>query len=117
HNILQIKVLTIDGDELELGSEAFDFPGFDLLALFTGSAGLLGVITEVTVRSLPKPAYTKVLLASFDSVEKARANVANIIVAGITPAGLGMMDNLGIRAAVYFIQAGYPLDAQALLLC
>src|SRR5690606_15017144 len=71
HNILQLKVLTIDGEELVLGSEAFDAPGFDLLALFTGSEGLLGVITEVTVRLLAKPAYTKVLLASFDNIEKA----------------------------------------------
>src|SRR5690606_19525687 len=83
HNILQLKVLTIDGEELVLGSEAFDAPGFDLLALFTGSEGLLGVITEVTVRLLAKPAYTKVLLASFDNIEKAGATVANIIGAGI----------------------------------
>jgi len=117
HNVMQVKVLTIDGDELVLGSEAFDTPGFDLLALFTGSEGLLGVITEVTVRLLPKPAYTKVMLASFDSVEKAGATVANIIGAGIIPAGLEMMDNLAIRAAEDFIRAGYPVDAQAILLC
>ncbi len=117
HNILQLKVLTIDGEELVLGSEAFDAPGFDLLALFTGSEGLLGVITEVTVRLLAKPAYTKVLLASFDNIEKAGATVANIIGAGIIPAGLEMMDNLAIRAAEDFIRAGYPTDAQAILLC
>jgi len=117
HNILQVTVLTIDGEELVLGSEAFDAPGFDLVALFTGSEGLLGVITEVTVRLLSKPQCAKVLLASFDSVEKAGATVARLIGAGIIPAGLEMMDNLSIRAAEDFIGAGYPVDAQAMLLC
>ena len=117
HNIMQITVLTIDGEELVLGSEAFDAPGFDLLALFTGSEGLLGVITEVTVRLLSKPQCAKVLLASFDSVENAGATVAKIIGAGIIPAGLEMMDNLSIRAAEDFIQAGYPTQAEAMLLC
>ncbi|WP_397475043.1 glycolate oxidase subunit GlcD [Pusillimonas sp.] len=117
HNILQVTVLTIDGEELVLGSEAFDTPGFDLLALFTGSEGMLGVITEVTVRLLPKPPCAKVLLAAFDSVEKAGATVANIIGAGVIPAGLEMMDNLSIRAAEDFVGAGYPVEAQAMLLC
>src|SRR5690606_14708871 len=117
HNIVQITVLTMDGEELVLGSEAFDSPGFDLVALFTGSEGLLGVITEVTVRLLSTPPCVKVLLASFDSVEKAGATVARIIGAGIVPAGLEMMDNLSIRAAEDFVAAGYPIDAQAILLC
>lgn len=117
HNILQVTVLTIDGEELVLGSEAFDAPGFDLVALFTGSEGLLGVITEVTVRLLAKPQCAKVLLASFDNVEKAGATVARIIGAGIIPAGLEMMDNLAIRAAEDFIHAGYPVEAEAMLLC
>ena len=117
HNILQLKVLTIDGEELVLGSEGFDASGMDMVALFTGSEGLLGVITEVTVRLLSKPQCAKVLLASFDSVEKAGATVAKIIGAGIIPAGLEMMDNLSIRAAEDFIQAGYPVDAEAILLC
>lgn len=117
HNILQVTILTVDGEQLVLGSEAFDSPGFDMVALFTGSEGLLGVITEVTVRLLSKPQCAKVLLASFDSVEKAGSTVARIIGAGIIPAGLEMMDNLSIRAAEDFIQAGYPVDAQAMLLC
>ena len=117
HNILQVKVLTIDGEELTLGSEALDSPGFDLVALFTGSEGMLGIVTEVTVKLLAKPQTAVVLLASFDDVEKAGAAVAQIIGAGIIPGGLEMMDNLAIRAAEDFVQAGYPVEAQAILLC
>jgi len=117
HNILQVAVVTIDGDILTLGSEALDCPGFDLVALFTGSEGLLGVVVEVTVKLLAVPQAAKVLLASFDDVEKAGAAVAMIIGAGIVPAGLEMMDNLAIRAAEDFVHAGYPVDAQAILLC
>ena len=117
HNLLSIEVLTVDGERLTLGCDALDSPGFDLLALFTGSEGMLGVITEVTVKLLPKPQTAKVLLAAFDSVEKAGRAVADIIAAGIIPAGLEMMDNLAIRAAEDFIHAGYPVEAQAILLC
>ncbi|SIR85141.1 glycolate oxidase [Pseudomonas sp. B10] len=117
HNVLKIEVLTIEGERLTLGSEALDSAGFDLLALFTGSEGLLGIITEVTVKLLPKPQVAKVLLGSFDSVEKAGRAVAEIIAAGIIPGGLEMMDNLAIRAAEDFIHAGYPVDAEAILLC
>ncbi|VVM64467.1 glycolate oxidase subunit GlcD [Pseudomonas fluorescens] len=117
HNLLKIEVLTIEGERLTLGSDALDSAGFDLLALFTGSEGLLGIITEVTVKLLPKPQVAKVLLASFDSVEKAGRAVAEIIAAGIIPGGLEMMDNLAIRAAEDFIHAGYPVDAEAILLC
>ena len=117
HNLLRIEVLTVDGEPLTLGSDALDAPGFDLLALFTGSEGMLGVITEVTVKLLPKPQTAKVLLAAFDSVEQAGRAVADIIAAGIIPGGLEMMDNLAIRAAEDFIHAGYPVDAQAILLC
>ncbi|QIH09557.1 MULTISPECIES: glycolate oxidase subunit GlcD [unclassified Pseudomonas] len=117
HNLLQVRMLTVEGQPLTLGSEALDSPGFDLLALFTGSEGLLGVITEVTVKLLPKPQIAKVLLAAFDSVENAGQAVAAIIAAGIIPGGLEMMDNLAIRAAEDFIHAGYPVDAQAMLLC
>src|SRR5690606_7585760 len=91
--------------------------GLDLLALFTGSEGLLGIVTEVTVRLLAKPPSVKALLASFDDVEKAAGAVARIIAAGIIPAGLEMMDNLAIRAAEDFIHAGYPVDAAAILIC
>ncbi|APC14768.1 glycolate oxidase subunit GlcD [Pseudomonas frederiksbergensis] len=117
HNVLKLEVLTIEGERLTLGSDALDSAGLDLLALFTGSEGLLGIITEVTVKLLPKPHVAKVLLASFDSVEKAGHAVAQIIAAGIIPAGLEMMDNLALRAAEDFVHAGYPVDAEAILLC
>ncbi|WP_372822535.1 glycolate oxidase subunit GlcD [Pseudomonas parafulva] len=117
HNLLKVQVLTIEGEYLTLGSDALDAPGFDLLALFTGSEGLLGIVTEVTVKLLPKPQVARVLLASFDSVEKAARAVADIIGAGIIPAGLEMMDNLSLRAAEDFIHAGYPAEAAAILLC
>ncbi|ROM95496.1 glycolate oxidase subunit GlcD [Pseudomonas brassicacearum] len=117
HNVLKLEVLTIEGEHLTLGADALDSAGFDLLALFNGSEGLLGIITEVTVKLLPKPQVAKVLLASFDSVEKAGRAVAEIIAAGIIPAGLEMMDNLALRAAEDFVHAGYPVDAEAILLC
>ncbi|NBA96123.1 glycolate oxidase subunit GlcD [Pseudomonas sp. R5(2019)] len=117
HNLLKLDVLTVEGEAMTLGSDALDSPGFDLLALFTGSEGMLGIVTEVTVKLLPKPQVAKVLLASFDSVEKAGRAVGDIIAAGIIPGGLEMMDNLAIRAAEDFIHAGYPVDAEAILLC
>ncbi|MBS3804221.1 MAG: glycolate oxidase subunit GlcD [Oleiphilaceae bacterium] len=117
HNVLKVNVITIEGERMTLGSDAFDAPGFDLLALFTGSEGMLGVITEVTVKLLPKPEVAKVLMASFDDIEKAGKAVGDIIAAGIIPGGLEMMDNLAIRAAEDFIRAGYPVEAEAILLC
>ena len=117
HNLLKVEVLTVEGERMTLGSDALDAPGFDLLALFTGSEGMLGIITEVTVKLRPKPQVAKVLLASFDSVEKAGRAVGAIIAAGIIPGGLEMMDNLAIRAAEDFIHAGYPVEAEAILLC
>lgn len=117
HNLLKVDILTVEGERMTLGSDALDSPGFDLLALFTGSEGMLGIVTEVTVKLLPKPQVAKVLLAAFDSVEKAGRAVGDIIAAGIIPGGLEMMDNLSIRAAEDFIHAGYPVDAEAILLC
>ncbi|SFD46474.1 glycolate oxidase [Pseudomonas citronellolis] len=117
HNLLKVEIITIDGERLTLGSDALDSPGFDLLALFTGSEGMLGVVVEVTVKLLPKPQVAKVLMASFDDVEKAGRAVGDIIAEGIIPGGLEMMDNLSIRAAEDFIHAGYPVDAAAILLC
>ncbi|WP_240364605.1 FAD-binding protein, partial [Pseudomonas syringae] len=117
HNLLKVEILTVEGEPMTLGSDTLDSPGFDLLALFTGSEGMLGVITEVTVKLLPRPQVAKVLLAAFDSVEKAGRAVADIIAAGIIPGGLEMMDNMAIRAAEDFIHAGYPVDAEAILLC
>lgn len=117
HNIKQLKVVSISGELITLGGSGLDSPGFDLLALMTGSEGMLGIIVEVVVKLLPKPERAQVLLAAFDDVAKAGAAVANIISAGIIPAGLEMMDKLSIRAAEEFVHAGYPLDAEAILLC
>jgi glycolate oxidase len=117
HNVLRIRVITIDGEILEIGSEALDSAGYDLLALLTGSEGMLAVITEVTVKLLPKPERAQVMLAAFDDVQKAGQAVGNIISAGIIPAGLEMMDTLAIQAAEDFVHAGYPCDAAAILLC
>jgi glycolate oxidase len=117
HNVVGMKVLTMDGTLLELGGGAPDSPGYDLLALMTGSEGLLGVVVEATLRLLPVPASTRVLLAAFDSVGAAASVVGDIIGAGIVPAGLELMDGLAIRAAEDYAAAGYPRDAAALLLC
>jgi glycolate oxidase len=117
HNVLALKVITIEGEQMTLGSEALDAPGFDLLALFNGSEGMLGIITEVTVKLLPRPQSAKVIMASFDDLGKAGRAVGDIIAAGIVPGGLEMMDNLAIRAAEDFIHAGYPVEAEAILLC
>ncbi|MBU1224444.1 MAG: FAD-binding protein [Gammaproteobacteria bacterium] len=117
HNIINLRAWTIDGQLLEIGSESLDAPGYDLLALLTGSEGMLAVITEVTVKLLPRPERAQVVLAAFDDVAKAGAAVGNIIAAGVVPAGLEMMDKLAIHAAEAFVHAGYPLDCEALLLC
>ncbi len=117
HNVLRVRMVTLEGEILELGSEALDSPGYDLLALVTGSEGLLGVVTEVTVRLLPRPVTARAILAAFDDVEKAGAAVARIIAQGIIPAGLEMMDGPAIRAAEAFVKAGYPVTAEALLIC
>jgi glycolate oxidase len=117
HNILKLRAWTIAGELLEIGSESLDAPGYDLLALLTGSEGMLAVITEITVKLLPRPERAQVVLAAFDDVAKAGAAVGNIIAAGVIPAGLEMMDRLAIQAAEAFVHAGYPPDCEALLLC
>ena len=117
NNLLQIKVLTIDGELLVLGNEMQETCGYELLALLSGSEGMLGVIVEVTVKLVPCPERTELLLAAFDDVERCAAAVAAIIAAGIIPAGLEMMDQLAIRAAESFARCAYPTDAQALLWC
>ena len=117
NNILKVRFVTIEGEIVELGSEGLDTPGYDLLALITGSEGLLGVVTEVTVKLLPTPEKAQVIMASFDDVEKAGLAVADIIAAGIIPAGLEMMDKKAVNAVEQFIGAGYPMGAEAMLLC
>jgi glycolate oxidase len=117
HNVLGVRGFTIDGEPLELGGEAPDAPGYDLLALAVGSEGMLFVVTEVTLKLLPRPQCARVIMASFDDVEKAGAAVADIIAAGIVPAGLEMMDRPATRAVEQFVGAGYDLEAAAILLC
>ncbi|KAF0191257.1 MAG: glycolate oxidase [Gammaproteobacteria bacterium] len=117
HNVLGLKLLTMEGELLTIGGARLDNPGYDLLALLNGSEGLLGIIVEVTVKLLPIPERAQVVLAAFDDVEKAGAAVSRIIAAGIVPAGLEMMDRLAIRAAEDHVHAGYPTDAAAILLC
>jgi glycolate oxidase len=117
HNVLRVRMVTIDGEVVELGSEAPDSPGLDLLAAFIGSEGMLGVVTEATVKLIPKPACAQVIMASFSSVEAAGQAVTDVIAAGIIPAGLEMMDQRAVHMVEPFVKAGYDLDAAAILLC
>jgi len=117
HNVLRLRGYTIEGEPIELGSEAPDAPGYDLLALAIGSEGMLMVVTEVTVKLLPLPQCARVIMASFDDVEKAGQAVAAVIAAGIIPAGLEMMDRPATHAVEQFVGAGYDLQAAAILLC
>jgi len=117
HNIHELKIVTINGELITIGGRALDNPGYDLLALMIGSEGMLGIIVEVTVKLLPIPETAKVLMGVFDSVERAGDAVAAIIAQGIIPAGIEMMDNPAIRAAEDFVNANYPVDAEAILLC
>ncbi len=117
HNIFKIEVVTMAGEKAIIGSDALDAPGYDLLALMTGSEGMLGITTEVTVKLTPKPQLARVVMASFDDVEKAGEAVASVIGAGIVPAGLEMMDKLATEAVEGFVHADYDLNAAAILLC
>ncbi len=117
HNIQQVKIVTIEGELITLGSLTLDTPGYDLLALITGSEGMLGIIVEITVKLLPKPHQVKVLMASFNQLDDASNAVAAIIAGGVIPAGLEMMDKLAIQAAEDFVHANYPLGVDAILLC
>ena len=117
HNVLRAELVDVTGERLVAGSEGLDAAGFDLMAIVTGSEGMLGVVTEITVRLLPTPEAAQVVLAAFDSVSAAGDAVGAVIAAGIVPAGLEMMDGPAIRAAEAFANAGYPTDASALLLC
>ena len=117
HNVMRVRMVTMEGEVVELGGEALDAPGLDLLALFIGSEGMLGVVTEVTVKLVPKPQTARVIMASFDDVVKGGNAVANVIAAGIIPAGLEMMDKTSTRMVEPFVNAGYDTEAEALLLC
>jgi glycolate oxidase len=117
HNVLSLQMVTTKGEQLTIGYQGLDSYGPDLLALINGSEGMLGIVTEITVRLLPQPEKARVVLAGFDSVETAGDVVGEVIARGIIPAGLEMMDTHAIQAAEAFTHAGYPLDAEALLLC
>jgi glycolate oxidase len=117
HNVMRVRAVTMQGEVVEFGSAALDSPGLDLLAVFIGSEGMLGVVTEVTVKLVPKPQVQQVVMASFDDVEVAGNAVAAVIAAGIIPAGLEMMDQAASRMVEPFAKAGYDLDAAAILLC
>ncbi|SET72465.1 glycolate oxidase [Nitrosospira multiformis] len=117
HNILKLRVLTIEGEILEIGGNGLDAPGYDLLALMTGSEGMLGIVTEVTVKLTPRPEKAQVVLAAFDDIRDAGNAVANVIGAGIIPAGMEMMDKITTGAVEEYVHAGYNIEAAAILLC
>ena len=116
NNVTGIEMVTMEGEVVRLGGKHYDGAGLDLLGVMVGSEGLLGVVTEVTVRILPKPPGARALLIGFPTIEGAGDTVASIIGAGIIPGGMEMMDRLAIEAAEAFVHAGYPLDAEALLI-
>jgi glycolate oxidase len=116
NNVIGLEMVRIDGETVRLGGKHFDCSGYDLLGVMVGSEGMLGVVTEVTVRILPKPPGARALLIGFSSVEGAGDCVAAVIGAGIIPGGMEIMDRLAIEAAEAFVHAGYPLDAEALLI-
>ena len=117
HNVLRVRGILMNGEIVEFGGLAPDAPGLDLLAIMMGSEGMLAVVTEVTVKLVAKPKLARVIMASFDDIEKGGNAVAAIIAAGIIPAGLEMMDKATTRAVEEFVHAGYDLDAAAILLC
>lgn len=117
HNVLQVRGFTMEGDPVRFGGEALDVPGLDLLSLVIGSEGMLAVVTEVTVKLVPRPLLARCIMASFDDIRKAGDAVAAVIAAGIIPAGLEMMDKPMTAAVEDFVHAGYDLSAAAILLC
>ncbi len=117
HNVIKVRGYTMEGEAVTFGSDALDAPGFDLLAVAVGSEGMLAVITEVTVKLIPKPLLARCIMASFDDIRKAGDAVAGVIAAGIIPAGLEMMDKPMTAAVEGFVHAGYDLTAEAILLC
>ncbi|BBE72316.1 putative FAD-linked oxidoreductase [Pleomorphomonas sp. SM30] len=116
NNVLGVEMVLMTGEVLRIGGAHLDAPGYDLLALIVGSEGLLGVVTEVTVRILRAPETARAVLVAFDSAEAAGLTVADVIAAGIIPGGMEMMDKPAINAAEDFVRVGYPRDAEALLI-
>ncbi|MGO8918993.1 MAG: FAD-linked oxidase C-terminal domain-containing protein [Stellaceae bacterium] len=116
NNVLGIEMVLMSGEVVRLGGKHLDAEGYDLLGIMTGSEGLLGVVTEVTVRILRKPTTARALLIGFPSNESAGNCVAAVIAAGIIPGGMEMMDKPAIHAAEDFVHVGYPLDVEALLI-
>lgn len=116
NNVLGVELVLMDGEVVRLGGRQLDPAGLDLLGVVVGSEGLLGVVTEVIVRILPKPETARAVLIGFATVEGAGRCVADVIAAGIIPAGMEMMDRPAIHAAEAFVQVGYPLDVAALLI-
>jgi glycolate dehydrogenase FAD-linked subunit len=117
HNVLRVRGFMVDGEPVEFGSEALDAPGLDLLAVIVGSEGMLAIITEVTVKLIPKPQQARCIMASFDDIESAGGAVASVIARGIIPAGLELMDKAMTAAVDAFVHADYDLEAAAILLC
>lgn len=116
NNVLGVELALIDGEVVRIGGKQLDSEGYDMLGLLTGSEGLLGVVTEVTVRILRSPETVRAMLTGFPASEQAGDCVGKIIAAGIIPGGMEMMDRLAIKASEEFAQAGYPLDVEALLI-
>ena len=117
HNILSLKVVTANGELMEIGGESPEQQGLDLLGLFTGSEGMLAITVEIKVKLLAVPPVARLVMATFASVEDAGLAVGEVIADGIIPAGMELMDNPAIRASEAFAQCGYPVDAEALILC
>jgi glycolate oxidase len=117
HNVLKVRGYTMEGEPIEFGGDALDAPGYDLMSVVVGSEGMLAVISEVTVKLVPKPQLARCIMASFDDLRKAGDAVASVIAAGIIPAGLEMMDKPMTAAVEDFVHAGYDLTAEAILLC
>ena len=117
HNVLGVKLVLPNGELLQIDQQSMQSQGYDLLALVVGSEGMLGVVVEVTLKLLPIPQCARVVMGVFDDVEKAANSVADIIAKGLIPGGIELMDNPAIRAAEDFVQAGYPVEAEAILIC
>ena len=117
HNVVGVNIVNADGKLLQIGSNTLQTAGFDLLSIIHGSEGLLGIITEVTVRLLPKPQAVEVMMIAFSAMTDAANAVADIIASGVIPAGLEMMDGVVSKEVEAWLHIGYPTDADAVLLC